>query len=60
MSNIVTQLQRAGAPGVPERVSYMNPPVESMRAMNPQRWSGGTSLERGDHSNSRVFHAAPH
>jgi hypothetical protein len=33
VSNIVTQLQRAGAPGVPERVFYMNLPVESMRAM---------------------------
>ena len=37
VGNIVTQLQRAGAPGVPERVFYMNLPVESMRAMNPQR-----------------------
>lgn len=37
VSNVVTQLQRAGAPGVPERVFYMNLPVESMRAMNPQR-----------------------
>lgn len=37
VSNIVTQLQRAGAPGVPEHVFYMNLPVESMRAMNPQR-----------------------
>jgi len=37
VSTIVTQLQRAGAPGVPERVFYMNLPVESMRAMNPQR-----------------------
>jgi LmbE family N-acetylglucosaminyl deacetylase len=33
VSNIVTQLQRAGAPGVPERVFYMNLSVESMRAM---------------------------
>ena len=37
VSTVVTQLQRAGAPGVPERVFYMNLPVESMRAMNPQR-----------------------
>ena len=37
VSAIVTQLQRAGAPGVPERVFYMNLPVEAMRAMNPQR-----------------------
>ena len=33
VGNIVTQLQRAGAPGVPERVFYMNLPVEGMRAM---------------------------
>jgi LmbE family N-acetylglucosaminyl deacetylase len=37
VSGIVTQLVRAGAPGVPERLFYMNLPVESMRAMNPQR-----------------------
>ena len=37
VSNIVTQLQRAGAPGVPERVFYMNLTVEGMRAMNPKR-----------------------
>jgi LmbE family N-acetylglucosaminyl deacetylase len=37
VSNIVTQLQRAGAPGVPERVFYMYLPAEAMEAMNPQR-----------------------
>ena len=37
VSNIVTQLQRAGAPGVPERVFYMLMPGEAMRAGNPQR-----------------------
>jgi LmbE family N-acetylglucosaminyl deacetylase len=37
VSNVVTQLQRAGAPGVPERVFYMYLTVESIRAMNPQR-----------------------
>ena len=37
VSNIVTQLQRAGAPGVPERVFYMYLPAEAMRAMNPNR-----------------------
>lgn len=37
ISNIVTQLQRAHAPGVPERVFYMYLPGEAMRAMNPQR-----------------------
>ena len=37
VSAIATQLQRFGAPGVPERVFYMNLPVEGMRAMNPPR-----------------------
>lgn len=37
VSNIATQLQRFGAPGAPERVFYMNLPVEGMRAMNPPR-----------------------
>jgi LmbE family N-acetylglucosaminyl deacetylase len=37
VSNIVTQLQRAAAPGMPERVFYMYLPVEGIRAMNPQR-----------------------
>jgi LmbE family N-acetylglucosaminyl deacetylase len=37
VSNIVTQLQHADAPGVPERVFYMYLPAEAMRAMNPQR-----------------------
>ena len=36
VSNIVTQLQRAGAPGVPERVFYMYLPVEGIRAMSPR------------------------
>jgi LmbE family N-acetylglucosaminyl deacetylase len=37
VSTVVTQLQRAGAPGVPERVFYMYVPAEGIRAMNPQR-----------------------
>lgn len=37
VSSIVTQLQRTGAPGVPERLFYMTLPVEVMRAMNPPR-----------------------
>jgi LmbE family N-acetylglucosaminyl deacetylase len=36
VSNIVTQLQRAGAPGVPERVFYMYLPAEGIRAMSPR------------------------
>jgi LmbE family N-acetylglucosaminyl deacetylase len=37
ISTIVTQLRRAGAPGVPERIFYMYLPAEAIRAMNPQR-----------------------
>jgi LmbE family N-acetylglucosaminyl deacetylase len=37
VSNLVTQLQRAGAPGVTQRIFHMNLPAEAIRAMNPQR-----------------------
>ena len=37
VSDIVVQLQRAGAPGVPDRIFFMHIPAEGMRAMNPQR-----------------------
>src|SRR5687768_1052400 len=37
VSSIVTQLQRTGAPGMPERLFYMYLPVEAFRMLNPQR-----------------------
>ena len=37
VSSVVTQLVRAGAPDVPERLFYVSIPVEGMRAMNPAR-----------------------
>jgi LmbE family N-acetylglucosaminyl deacetylase len=37
VSDIVTQLARAGAPGVPERLFYASIPAEGMRALNPGR-----------------------
>lgn len=37
VSNIATQLLRAGATGMPERLFYMYLPVESFRLLNPQR-----------------------
>ena len=37
VGDIVMQLQRAGAPGVPDRIFFMHIPAEGMRAMNPQR-----------------------
>lgn len=37
VSTLGTQLQRARAPGMPERVFHMYLPVEAIRAMKPQR-----------------------
>ena len=37
VSSIVTQLVRAGAPGVPQRVYYASVSAEGIRAMNPTR-----------------------
>lgn len=37
IGSIVTQLVRAGAPGVPEHLFYVSIPIEGMRAMNPTR-----------------------
>jgi N-acetyl-1-D-myo-inositol-2-amino-2-deoxy-alpha-D-glucopyranoside deacetylase len=36
VSSLVTQLVRAGAPGVPERLFYVSLPVEGMRMMSPR------------------------
>jgi LmbE family N-acetylglucosaminyl deacetylase len=37
VSNVATQLQRFGAPGMPARLFYMYLPVEFFRRVNPQR-----------------------
>ena len=37
VSDIATQLQRAGAAGIPERLVYMYLPAEAFRLSNPQR-----------------------
>ena len=37
VSDIATQLQRAGVPGMPERLVYMYLPAEMFRLSNPQR-----------------------
>ena len=54
VSNIVTQLQRAGAPGVPERVFYMSLPVSGMRAMNPQRGEPPMTVPQAKYFTFRV------
>jgi len=37
VSDVATQLVRAGAPGAPDRLFYMTLPGDGMRAMNPER-----------------------
>ena len=37
VNSLVTQLVRAGAPGVTDRVFYMHIPAEGMLSTNPQR-----------------------
>ena len=57
VSSIATQLQRAGAPGVPGRLFYMNLPVESMRAMNPQRGAPPFVVPQARYFTTRVPYA---
>jgi len=54
VSSVVTQLQRTGAAGVPERLFYMNLPVESMRAMNPQRGEPPLLMPQARYFTTRV------
>ena len=54
VSSIVTQLQRAGAPGVPERVFYMYLPAEAIRAMSPQRGEPPLLVPNARYATARV------
>jgi len=54
VSSIVTQLQRTGAPGVPERLFYMTLPVEAMRAMNPARGEPPLHVPLARHLTTRI------
>jgi LmbE family N-acetylglucosaminyl deacetylase len=54
VSDIVTQLARAGAPGVPERLLYMYLPAEGFRVMNPQRAEPPFLLPQAKHFTVRV------
>lgn len=59
VSSIVTQLVRAGAPGVPERLFYASLPVEGMRAMNPTRGEPPLLIPQSKYFTTRVpFSAA--
>jgi LmbE family N-acetylglucosaminyl deacetylase len=54
ISSIVTQLARAGAPGVPQRVFYASLPAEGIRAMNPTRGVPPFVIPRADLFTVRV------
>lgn len=58
VSTIVTQLQRAGAPGVPERIFHMYLPAEGIRAMNPQRGVPPLLVPPASYASVRVPYAA--
>jgi LmbE family N-acetylglucosaminyl deacetylase len=57
VSSIVTQLQRTGAPGVPERLFYMTLPVDAMRAMNPARGEPPLHAPQGRYLTTRISFA---
>ena len=54
VSSIVTQLVRAGAPGVPQRLYYASLPAEGIRAMNPARGVPPFVIPRADLFTVRV------
>jgi LmbE family N-acetylglucosaminyl deacetylase len=54
VSNIATQLMRAGAPGVPERLYYMSLPAEMMRMANPQRGAPPWMIPQAKYFTMRV------
>jgi LmbE family N-acetylglucosaminyl deacetylase len=58
VSNIVTQLVRAGAPGVPERLFYASIPMEGFRAMNPARGAPPLLIPQAKFFTVRVSFAA--
>jgi LmbE family N-acetylglucosaminyl deacetylase len=54
VSSIVTQLVRAGAPGVPERLFYVSIPLEGFRAMNPARGEPPFLIPQAKYFSTRV------
>jgi len=55
VSSLVTQLVRAGAPGVPDRLFYASIPVEGMRTMNPTRGEPPMLVPQSKHLTTRVL-----
>jgi LmbE family N-acetylglucosaminyl deacetylase len=58
VSTLVTQLQRAGAPGVPDRVFHMYLPAEAISAMNPQRGAPPLTIPQQKYFTVRVSFTA--
>ncbi len=58
VSSIVTQLVRAGAPGVPDRLFYASIPVEGFRPMNPARGAPPLLIPQAKYFTVRVPFAA--
>jgi LmbE family N-acetylglucosaminyl deacetylase len=59
VSSVVTQLVRAGAPGVPERLFYASLPAEGFRVMNPARAEPPLLIPQAKYFTTRVpFSAA--
>ena len=54
VSSIVTELVRAGVPGIPERLFYAFLPPEGIRAMNPTRPVPSLAVPRSDLFTARV------
>jgi LmbE family N-acetylglucosaminyl deacetylase len=54
VGSLVTQLVRAGAPGLPERLFYSMFSVQSIRTMNPQRGEPPMLVPQEKHFNVRV------
>lgn len=59
VSNVATQLARAGAPGVPERLFYMSLPAEMIRAANPQRGEPPLTIPQAKYFTVRVPFTPP-
>lgn len=59
VSTIATQLLRAGAPGMPERLFYMYLPAEAFRMSNPQRGAPPLVLPEARHFTVRVPFTPP-
>jgi len=54
VSAVVTQLVRAGAPGVPDRLFYASFPADVMRAANPSRGEPPMLIPQAKHLTTRI------